>query len=129
MLSRDPATLMALLSPLAPAHPVLAEDDSPGWIVFEELGGSAPVQATGHTIRPACRFYFRARHEHWSIGVSTDPEVDPADVFGPGEHSFFHEEQFGFLRDEASYMPPDVARFLIVRELIRWRGSRESPAD
>lgn len=50
-------------------------------IVF--VGWGTPVQARG-TIdgRP---FYFRARHEHWSLAVARDPGVDPADIDHPGQ--------------------------------------------
>lgn len=126
--SRDAAALTSLLSPLLPTHPALPAEALPSWIVFDELGGSMPVQATGRVIQPAARFYFWARHEHWTIGLSANPEVDPVDVGGTEDDYFFHEEEFGYGREDASYMPLDVARFLIVRELTRWRASKMSPA-
>ncbi len=126
--SRDAAELTALLAPLLPDHPTLPAEALPSWIVFEEFEGSAPVQVTGHVIQPRARFYFRARHQHWTIGLSTDPGVDPIDIGGTENDSFFHEEEFGYARDEASYMPLDVARFFIVRELTRWRSSRPASA-
>lgn len=125
---RDAAALTALLAPLLPDHATLPPNALPAWIVFEEFGGSAPVQATGQVTQPPARFYFRARHQHWSIGLSTDPGVDPVDVGGTEHDRFFHEEEFGYTRDEASHMPLDVARFFIVRELTRWRESRPAPA-
>jgi hypothetical protein len=100
-------------------------DALPIWIVLDELGGSAPVQGYGRVLEPPARFYFRSRHEHWSIGVSTNPELDPVDVFESGPDGFFHEEAFGQGPYDASYMPLDVARFFIVRELTRWRSCRE----
>lgn len=127
VLPRDGAELTLLLSPLLPSHPTLSAESLPGWIVFEEFWGAAPVQATGSVLHPAARFYFRARHEHWTIGVTKDPEVDPVDVGGTKDDCFFHKEEFGYQRDEASYMPLD-ARFFIVRELTSWRESRMSAA-
>ncbi|NUP11782.1 MAG: hypothetical protein HOW73_37520, partial [Polyangiaceae bacterium] len=121
---RDPAALTTLLGPFLPAHPSLPADRLPAWVVLEELGGGAPVQAVGRITGPHARFYFRARHDSWSISISADPEVDPVDVGGTEGAYFYHEEDFGYVADEASYMPLDTARFFIVRELSRWRESR-----
>jgi hypothetical protein len=125
---REPNELLVQLRPFLPPYPSLAPELLPGWIVFDEFGGSVPVQATGRTVAPQARFYFRSRHDGWSISVSADPKVDPVDVGGTEGAFFYHEEDFGYVRDEASYIPLDVARFFIVRELTRWRTSGSSGA-
>ena len=45
---------------------------------IEYFGGAAPVQTWG-TIAGK-RFYFRARHNGWSLGIALSPAVDPVDV-------------------------------------------------
>jgi len=125
---RDHAALAALLLPSLPPHPSLPREQVPEWIVFDELGGEAPVQGTGRSTEPAARFYFRARHEIWSLGISIDPDVDPVDIDGTDGRFFYHEEPFGYESEEASRMPLDVARFFIVRELVRWRHAARDGA-
>ncbi|MFO0555298.1 MAG: hypothetical protein U0271_43380 [Polyangiaceae bacterium] len=126
---RDPMALAALLAPLLPPHASLSIEDVPPWVVFDELGGRAPVQALGRLPEFNATFYFRARHESWSIGISRDPSIDPVDVGASTHGCFFHEEPFGYVREEASHMPLDVARFFIVRELSRWRALHTGKAD
>lgn len=47
-------------------------------IVYENgPGGACPVQAEG-TIN-GYPFYFRSRHEHWSIRIASDKDKDPYD--------------------------------------------------
>ena len=125
---RERSELAAALLPFLPPHPTLPAELLPDWIVLDEFGGSMPLQAIGHTTNPEARFYFRARHESWSISVSADPKVDPIDVGGSDGPHFYHEEDFGYVREEAGHMPADTARFFIVRELTRWRDSTLSRA-
>lgn len=120
-LSRRADELRALLPPL-PEPPRLAASGVPGWLQIDELFGSAPVQGGGRA--GAWRWYFRARHNHWSLGAVLGEDEDPVDVGGDSDSSFYAEQEYGELADEASYMSHDEARFLIVRELTRLRESR-----
>jgi hypothetical protein len=66
------------------------------------LGGNCPVQAEG-TINGK-PFYFRARGEHWSIGVGGDEVLDP---------EWSRSEQWGDSRFAAGWMSEEVAREII----------------
>lgn len=121
-LPRTCEELGSMLLPLLPKLPTLTERELPPWVVIDALEGTAPVQAWG-TVEPRARWYFRSRHDDWSLAVSPDQAVDPADVFESKDGFFYHEEPYGHLRGEASEMPHSVARFFIVRELTRWRST------
>jgi hypothetical protein len=116
VLPRNAAELAALL----PALTTLSETEVPSWLHVEELSGACPVQGVGTV--GAWRWYFRARHDCWSISASRDTERDPVDVFGNSSNTFYTEEPYGDSSEAASYMPLDEARFYIVRELRRLRG-------
>lgn len=69
---------------------------------LEWLGGNCPVQAEG-TIsgKP---FYFRARGEHWTLGIGADPV---------GEPEWFREREWGDGPFSAGWMPEnDAKRFI-----------------
>jgi hypothetical protein len=66
-------------------------------IEIRYLGGNCPVQGEG-TINGK-KFYFRARGEHWSLGVGADPV---------GEPEWYHEKPYGVWPD-AGWMPLDEA--------------------
>jgi hypothetical protein len=70
-------------------------------LVFEDLGGECPVQGEG-TYRGK-DFYFRARHESWSLRIDLCPEYYPLraafETWGD-----YGEEQF-----DASFMPIEDA--------------------
>ena len=119
VLPRNAAELAALLPPL-PHRTTLSETEVPSWLHVEELSGACPVQGVGTV--GAWRWYFRARHDRWSISASRDTERDPVDVFGNSLNTFYTEEPYGDSAEDASYMPLDEARFYIVRELRRLRG-------
>lgn len=120
ILPRNAAELATLLPPLPP-QPGLTESQVPPWLHVEELWGACPVQGAGTL--GEWRWYFRARHDEWSIAASRNAEHDPVDVFGNSPDTFYAEEPYGDRAHDASYMPLDEARFYIVRELSRLRDS------
>jgi hypothetical protein len=122
VLPRRASKLRALLPALAePAR--LGAGAVPNWICIDEIGGPAPVQAYGSA--GSWRWYFRARHNSWSLGAVLGQAEDPVAVGGNSDTTFYAEEEYGDLTDEASYMDLDEARFLIVRELLRLKETRD----
>jgi hypothetical protein len=69
----------------------------PPTIHIDWIGGNCPVQAEG-TINDK-PFYFRARGEHWSLGIGIDPIGDP---------EWEHAEWYGEWPD-AGWMPVEEA--------------------
>lgn len=69
---------------------------------IDSIGGNCPVQAEG-TIggKP---FYFRARHEHWSMGIGGEPVCEP---------EWERVRQWGDGKHAAGWMPEEVARAFI----------------
>ena len=67
------------------------------------IGGNCPIQSEG-TIN-GDRYYFRARGEHWSMGIGGD---DP--VCAPEWHK---EREWGDGPYAAGWMPEDIARQII----------------
>lgn len=77
------------------------------------IWGSAPVQGHGVTDGPDRRpFYFRARHDAWSLSLAEHLALDP--IMSP---SFIWSEDY----ENASYMEEDVAVFCIDRALAIFR--------
>lgn len=68
------------------------------------LGGNCPVQAEGTVCGKP--FYFRARWEHWSFRVGTDPIGNP---------EWLREGEWGDGPFAAGWMPEDEARKIIER--------------
>lgn len=67
------------------------------------LGGNCPVQSQG-TIN-GDPYYFRARGEHWSVGIGGgDPVSEP---------EWYKERPWGGGPYEAGWMPEDIARQII----------------
>jgi hypothetical protein len=116
VLPRRADELRALLPPL-PEPPRLSAAAVPSWIRIDDIGGSAPVQASGRA--GSWRWFFHARHNHWSLGAVRGEDGDPVSVGSDSDHTFYVEDEYGDLTDDASYMDLDEARFLIVRELTR----------
>jgi hypothetical protein len=71
-------------------------------IVIDWLGGNCPVQAEGTIAGKP--FYFRARGEHWSIGIGGDTVGDP---------EWYYEEPYGDEEYVAGWMSEDEAREFI----------------
>jgi hypothetical protein len=121
VLPRRAEELRALLPPLSRAC-VLEVGAVPEWLHIEELGGVSPVQ--GHGTAGAWRWYFRARHESWSLGAVLGHDADPVDVLAESAGAFFAEGEYGELSEDASYMPLGEARYLIVEALAKLMLSR-----
>ncbi len=71
----------------------------------------APVQAEGTVA--GHRFYFRARYDRWSFGLTEDPAADPVDVESAAQGFYCEGEAGGPFA--ASWMPLDEAEALIRR--------------
>lgn len=85
-------------------------------IEIEFIGGRCPVQSEGRI--GGQPFYFRARWQHWYIGIGgSDPWDSP---------QWFHEEPYGNGAHDAGYMTVDEARALIVREARRYLANEPS---
>lgn len=81
-------------------------------LIIEQIGGNCPVQAEG--LIDDQPFYFRARGEHWSIGIGGDVVGDP---------DWYHEEEYPGGEYAAGWMSEDEARAFIRKgaELYRSR--------
>ena len=118
------AAALAGLLPVLPPNPTLAEHELPSWIAIEQFEYGAPTQAWGTA--GAWRWYFRARHESWSLGAERNANELPVGDFEDGSDTFFVSEDFGVEAFDASYMTLDEARYFIVRELSRLRARPDS---
>ncbi len=88
-------------------------------LVINWLGGNCPVQAEGTVCGKP--FYFRARGEHWRIGIGGKPICEP---------EWEREEEWGDGPFAAGWMPEDEARRIIDRcasEYINSSGRPISP--
>lgn len=94
----------------------------PRLLCLLSLWGNCPVQAEGQ-IGPH-PFYFRARHEAWSFGLSEDPAVDGSDVYVTTESQFVAEGDYGTTPFAAGYMPEADAITLIQRSAEEYRRLR-----
>lgn len=83
-------------------------------IQIKYLGGYCPVQAEG-TIdgKP---FYFRARGEHWSIGIGGEPIGDP---------DWYYEQDYGDGAFDASWMEHSEALNFIKEAAAGYRARVE----
>jgi hypothetical protein len=114
-LPRSPDALAEFLRGAIPDPPELTEEQTPDWLHIETLDSQWPVQAEGWCYASEdpkaalWRFYFRARHEEWSLSASDF--WDPVDVFENGEHTYYYEEPFESRTSEydAGRMPYDTA--------------------
>lgn len=70
--------------------------------IIDEIGGNCPVQAEGTIAGQP--FYFRARGEHWSVGVGADPI---------GKPDWHYEEVYPGGPYAAGWMSLDEARAFI----------------
>ena len=121
VLPRRADELLALLPPL-PEPPRLDAPGVPTWVCIDDIGGSCPVQAYGTA--GSWRWYFRARHNDWSLGAVRGKAGDPVTVNANSDSTFYAEGEYGEMAEDASYMDLDEARFFIVRELTRLKQSR-----
>jgi hypothetical protein len=81
------------------------------------LYGFCPLQAEGKML--GYEFYFRARHEHWTLAVSLQKDIEPAILSGQTEEpGFFSYDGYSGWHAEGSWadagwMPFDVAIIII----------------
>jgi hypothetical protein len=95
-------------------------------IYIETIGGNCPLQAEGKI--DGVPFYFRARGQHWSMGIGGDPVM---------ASEWYAECSWGREKFAAGWMPEEEARRLIewcASEYVRNRASASvepvlSPAD
>ena len=80
---------------------------------IEEIGGNCPVQAEGH-IGGKTKFYFRARGEHWTLGIGREPVDSPDWEYG---------EDYGTWPD-AGWMTVDEARAFIDKAIKIYWGQK-----
>lgn len=91
-------------------------------LVIKHLGGFCPVQAEG-TIN-GHPFYFRARHEEWTLGIAEWGQ-DPIDI--DFEHQgYFVLQPYGEGPEEAGYMTHEVARAIIQEQAEIYAQKRSS---
>ncbi len=74
-------------------------------INIEYLVGRAPLQGEGSVGEK--RFYFRSRHNEWSLEIGDDPMSDLIE--------WSHSEPYGDTPFAASHMPEDEARAFILK--------------
>jgi len=85
--------------------------NDPG-VVFEYLGGMAPVQAEGTV--DGQPFYFRSRGAKWSMGIGEEPVLAP---------DWEHTEPFGEWPD-AGYITKEQALEFIEKSVKLYREQR-----
>lgn len=78
-------------------------------VTIDQIGGNCPVQAEGHIAGKP--FYFRARGEHWSIGVG-------GDVIG--QPDWYYEEEYPGGTFAAGWMSIDEAKQFIQQAADRY---------
>jgi hypothetical protein len=71
-------------------------------VQIDWLGGNCPVQAEGNV--DGKPFYFRARGNHWTMGIGSDPVGSP---------EWDYEEQYGDEPFAAGWMTEEEARAFI----------------
>lgn len=72
-------------------------------------GGNCPVQIEGHV--KGKPFYFRARGEHWSLGIGGEPV---------GQPDWYCEEPYGSWPD-AGWMHLHEAYDSLIEGILKWR--------
>lgn len=81
-------------------------------INIRNAGGVCPVQIEGHI--KGKPFYFRARGEHWSIGIGVEPIGSP---------QWYRKEYYGEF-PEAGWMPMHEAYDFLIDSAKRWIAER-----
>lgn len=82
-------------------------------VSIDWIGGNCPVQAEGRIDNKP--FYFRARGQHWSIGVGGEPVDHPA---------WSYDEDYGDDQHAAGWMEIPVALELINKAATLYRKSK-----
>jgi hypothetical protein len=71
-------------------------------IIYHTIGGNCPVQIEG-TIAGK-DFYFRARGQHWSIGIGGEPVSKP---------EWYYQEMYGLGPYDAGWMTIEEAKAFV----------------
>lgn len=87
-------------------------------ILIDQIGGNCPVQAEGKI--GGKEFYFRARGEHWSIGIGGDVVGDP---------DWYYEEEYPGGQFAAGWMTEAEARAFIDQAAERYAAAQDSNDD
>ena len=79
------------------------------------------------------RFYFRARHDHWTFTVCISHDIDPSVLRGPESDGWFTEDDYvGFELSNhfhgASRMPYDFAEAVIADCVVSFREAMQNRA-
>ncbi len=80
-------------------------------VSIDAAGGNCPVQIEGHA--KGKPFYFRARGEHWSLGIGGDTVGDP---------DWYLEREYGSWPD-AGWMPLHEAYDFLIEGVTLWRNA------
>lgn len=83
---------------------------------INSIGGNCPVQAEG-TIN-GVPFYFRARHEHWSLSIGEDPIMR--------DDAWFYQEPWPHGRFQAGWMSQEEARQCIDKAINKYLKDDEA---
>jgi hypothetical protein len=87
-------------------------------IIINRLGGQCPVQGEG-TINSK-RFYFRARDQHWSIGIGNNPVCNP---------EWYWREPYGTAEFVAGWMGYEEAEAFIRLAAKRYMAGEEGMVE
>jgi hypothetical protein len=87
-------------------------------VVIDKIGGNCPVQAEGTIAGQP--FYFRARGEHWSIGIGGDVVGDP---------DWYHEEEYSDEQFAAGWMTEAEARAFIEKAAEKYQAAQSDDND
>ena len=86
-----------------------ARHRNPTSIIIDMISGNCPVQAEG--MIDGAPFYFRARGEHWSIGIGGDVVAEP---------DWYYEEEYPGGAFAAGWMSAAEARAFIAQAAERY---------
>lgn len=85
-------------------------------LVITYIGGNCPVQAEGTV--DGKEFYFRARGEHWSLGIGGEPVAEP---------EWYYEESYGTW-PKAGWMTVEEAEAFLRAALARYASEQSGKA-
>lgn len=93
-----------------------------GW--HGDIGGWCPVQGFGEV--DGFPWYFRARGEHWSFGVSSSPTGDPVDAGTKNDPNGYCERHEWGTWPGAGYVANEVAWRFIEQSISNWRTAKRT---
>lgn len=80
---------------------------------------ACPVQAEG--VAYGKKFYFRSRHEHWSLRIGGDDPV--------GAPEWRHDEHYGQAPFDAGWITLEEALAFIAKALAKWKAERAAESE